>query len=123
MTSFENIVENGQMGRKLAFSYSVFNSLTINSRMILSSKQNSFKLDKSKILSSGKGLTLSQTSPGFYICFLLKTLWEKEKLLFNKQFPLIPQYFLPIWKKLSAVFIKFELSSANSLSLEQYKCC
>ena len=48
-------------------------------------------------------LTLSQTSPGFYVSAVqvfLKTLWEKEKLLINEQFLLFPQSLLPIWKTL-----------------------
>ena len=42
-------------------------------------------------------LTLSQTSPGFYVSALRvleKTLWEKEKLARNEQFLLFPHCFL-----------------------------
>ena len=51
-------------------------------------------------LSFGKGLTLSQTSPGFlhvYSTSLLKTLWEKDKLLVTSNLSFFPQCFLPVW--------------------------
>ena len=62
-------------------------------------------------------LTLSQTGPGFLrVCStsLLKTLWEKEKLLVIQSTPL--DNFLPFSSNL-------ELSSANSFSLEGSKIC
>ena len=46
-------------------------------------------------------LTLFQTSPVFLRVFsisLLKTLWEKEKLLVTSNFSFFPQCFLPRWK-------------------------
>ena len=47
-------------------------------------------------------LTLSQTSPGFYVSAenLLKTLWGKGEIARNQQFLLFPQCFLPIWRPL-----------------------
>ena len=46
---------------------------------------------------NGKELTLSQTSPGFYVCStsLLKTLWEKEKLLITNNFFFFHSVFYP----------------------------
>ena len=44
-------------------------------------------------------LTLSQTSPGFYVSTVqvfLKTLWEKDKLLSTSNLS-FPQCFLPVW--------------------------
>ena len=46
---------------------------------------------------------------------LLKTLWEKEKLLV--------QYFLPILEKFPPFSLNLKLSSANSFSLEESKIC
>ena len=69
-----------------------------------------FNLDQSKILSSGNGLTLSQTSAGFYVYItsLLKTLWEKEKLLVMSNFS-FSYSVLYQFEELSAIFIKFEI--------------
>ena len=39
---------------------------------------------------------------------LLKTLWEKEKLLFNEQFLFFQSVFYPSGK-LSAIFMEFEI--------------
>ena len=68
-----------------------------------------FNLDQSKIL-SGNGLTLSQTSPGFYVSAvrLLKTLWEKEKLLVTSNFSLSHSVFY-LFEELSAIFNKTEI--------------
>ena len=56
-----------------------------------------------------KGLTLSQTSPGFYVSAvqlnLLKTLWEKEKLLVTSNFSFSHGVFY-LFGELSASFIK-----------------
>ena len=46
-------------------------------------------------------LTLSQTSPGFYVSAVqvfLKTLQEKEKLLVTSNFSFLPLCFLPCWR-------------------------
>ena len=48
-----------------------------------------------------QNLTLSKTSPGFYwsaSTSLLKTLWEKEKLLETSNFSFSHSVFLPFWK-------------------------
>ena len=45
-------------------------------------------------------LTLSQTSPGFYVS-VVKVFWkhcEKEEIGHNEQFLLFPQCFLPVWR-------------------------
>ena len=56
-------------------------------------------------------LTLSQTSPGFYLSAIqafLKTLWEKEKLLETSNLSFSRSVFFPFWE-LSPIFIKFEI--------------
>ena len=59
-------------------------------------------------------LTLSQTSPGFYVCStgLLKILWEKQKLLVICPF-----------EELYSIFIIFEIDVCKLLSLEESKIC
>ena len=60
-------------------------------------------------------LTLSQTSPGFYVSAvqsLLKTLWEKEKLLLTSNFSFFHSVFYP-FGELSASFIEFEIAVCN----------
>ena len=49
---------------------------------------NAFNLDKSKFLSFGKELTLSQTTKFRLFQNELKTLWEKKKLLVMSNFSL-----------------------------------
>ena len=53
---------------------------------------------------------LSQTSPGLRVCSasLLKTLWEKEKLLVTSNFSFSHSVFYP-FEELSIIFIKFEI--------------
>ena len=56
-------------------------------------------------------LTLFQTNPGFLrVCStsLLKTQWEKEKLLVTSNFSFSHSVFYP-FRELSAIFIKFEI--------------
>ena len=53
---------------------------------------------------------------------LLKTLWEKEKLLVRSNFSFFHNVFYPS-EELSAIFINFELSSANSFNWEQCNIC
>ena len=66
--------------------------------------------NKSMNLFFGKGLTLSQTSPGFYMSAVqvLKTTWEKEKLLVTSNFSCSHSVFYP-FGELSAIFIKFKI--------------
>ena len=70
-------------------------------------------------------LTLSQTSPCFFfrVCStsLLKTLWEKEKLLVTSNFSFLPQCFLPFWRSHHHFHQIKKLSSANSFSLVESK--
>ena len=57
-------------------------------------------------------LTLSQTSLGFYVSAverLLKTLWEKEKLLVTSNFCFSRSVFFQ-FGELSAIIIKFEIA-------------
>ena len=51
---------------------------------------------------------------------LLKTQWEKEKLLVTSNFSFSHSVFY-LFGELSAIFIKFELSPANSFGLEESK--
>ena len=53
---------------------------------------------------------------------LLKTLWEKEKLLVTSNFSFSHRVFYT-FGEFSAIFIKFKLSSAKSFSLEASKTC
>ena len=60
-------------------------------------------------------LTLSQTTPGFYVSpvqVFLKTLWEKEKLQVTSNFFFSNNVFYQLGE-LSTIFTKFEMSSAN----------
>ena len=56
-------------------------------------------------------LTLSQTSPGFYVSAVQvfwKTLWGKEKLLITSNFSFSHSVFHTLGE-LSSIFIKFEI--------------
>ena len=56
-------------------------------------------------------LSLSQTSPAFYVSavqVLLKTLWEKEKLLVTSNFSFFHNIFYP-FGEFSTIFIKCEI--------------
>ena len=63
-------------------------------------------------VSSERQLTLSQTSPCFYVSVfstgLLKTLWEKEKLLVTNNFSFSHNVFYP-FGELSAIFIQLAI--------------
>ena len=74
-------------------------------------------LDQSKILSSGNGLNLSQTSPSF-VCLtsLLNTLWEKEKLLVKSNFSFSHGVFYP-FRELSAIFNQIQNCRLQTLSV------
>ena len=68
---------------------------------------------------------LSQTSPCFLcVCSrsLLKTLREKEKLLVASNFSISHSVYY-LFSKLSTIFIKFKLSSANSFSWVESNIC
>ena len=53
---------------------------------------------------------------------LLKTPWEKEKLLVMRNFSFSLSVFY-LFGELSEIFTKFKLSSANTLSLQKSKIC
>ena len=53
---------------------------------------------------------------------LLKTMWEKEKLLITSNFSFSPNAFYP-YGELPAVSLNLQLLSANSFSLEESKIC
>ena len=65
---------------------------------------------KGMSICEGFWLTLSQTSPCFYVSAvqILKTLWKKEKLLVVNNFSFTHSVFLHIWRTLS-FFFKFEI--------------
>ena len=69
-----------------------------------------FRMIKILLGLCGKGLTLSQTSPGFTVCStsLLKTLWEKKELLVTSNFYFSHSVFYP-FRELSTIFIKFRI--------------
>ena len=70
-------------------------------------------------------LTISQTSPGFYVSAVqvfLKTLWEKEKLLVTSNFSFSHCVFDPL-KNFLLFSSNLKLSSAKSFSLEESKMC
>ena len=73
-------------------------------------------------------LTLSQTSPGFYMTTvlvftsLLKTL-EKGEIAHNEQFLFFPQCFLNLLDNFQSCLSNLKLLSANSLCLEESKIC
>ena len=54
---------------------------------------------------------------------LLKTLWEKEKLLITSNFSFFPQCFLPILENFLPFSSNSKLASANSFSLGESKIC
>ena len=62
------------------------------------------------IYSVVKELTLSQTSPGFYVSAVQAFWkhWEKEKLLVTSNFSFSHSVFYP-FGELSAIFINFEI--------------
>ena len=67
-------------------------------------------LDQTEILSSGNGLTLSQTSPGFYLS-AVQVFWKhrkKDKLLVMSSFYFSHSVFYT-FEELSSIFIKFEI--------------
>ena len=84
------------------------------------SSANALNLVKSKNLSFGIELTLSQTSLGFYVCStsLLKTLWKKEKLLITSNFSFSHSVFYP-FRGFSAISIKFEIFVCKLFQFER----
>ena len=70
-------------------------------------------------------LTLSQTSPGFYIS-AVQVFWKhngKRKIARNEQFLLFPQCFLSVWRTFPPFSSNIKLPSANYFSLEESKIC
>ena len=84
-----------------SFSYNVFNPSppkNVNFSVIfIFSSASSFKVDQSKNLLFGKELKPIPTFWRPWETSLLKTLWEKEKLLLTSNFSFFPQCFLPLW--------------------------
>ena len=78
-----------------------------------------------KFFSVIKEFTLSQQALVF-TCLQYNKSFEntvgKEEIAHNEQFLLFPQCFLPIWRTLLFTS-NLKLSSANSLSLEEFKIC
>ena len=53
---------------------------------------------------------------------LLKTLWEKKKLLVTSNFSFSHSVFYP-YEELSTIFITFEICRLQTLNLEESKIC
>ena len=111
-----------------SFSHNVFYPSKTNfnfSATFNLSSANAFNLDQSKNLSFGKELTLSQTSPGFYVS-AVQVLWKhcgKRRscsLWAICPFPTVLSTRLDNFLPLSS---NLELSSANCFSLEGSKIC
>ena len=62
------------------------------------------------MMNHSDALTLSQTSPGFYVSAVqvFENTVGKGEIARNEQFHLLPQCFLPVGE-LSAIFIKLEI--------------
>ena len=74
--------------------------------------------DSLKCCRFGKELTLSETSPGFYVSAVIrKTLWEKDKLLVTSNF----SFSHSVFYALGELSYNLKLSSANPFSLGQSK--
>ena len=82
------------------FSTRFENFVPLSSNLKLSSS-NSFSLEESKICCLGKDLRVCLTS-------LLKTLWEKEKLLVTSNFSFSHSVFYP-FRELFTIFINFKI--------------
>ena len=115
-----------------SFSHSVFKRLVSQGRQKVLLCGNGFKdlqekhssLGSLKIVivwSSLQILTLYQTSPGFYVSAvksLLKTLWEKEKLLVRSNFS-FSHIFFYLLQKLSDIFTKVEIVVCKLFQFER----
>ena len=103
--------------------FSTFHKTNIKfSVTFILSSAHAFNLDWSKISWFGKELTLSQTSPGFYVYAVqvfLKTLREKEKLLVTSNFSFSHSVFYTFQELCCHFHLK--LSAATSFSLEESK--
>ena len=87
------------------------------------SQANVFNKGWSKFLSYCKGLTLSQTSPGFYVSavkFFENTV-AKGEIARYEQFLLFPLFFLLILKNFLPFSSNLKLSSANYFSWKSLK--
>ena len=72
-----------------------------------------------------KCLTLSQTSPGFYVSEIqvFENTVGKGEIARNEQFLLFPQCFLILWRTYCHFSSSVKLSSAKPLNLEESKTC
>ena len=84
--------------------------------------QTDFTAIEKQVLATYTNLSLSQTSPGFYASTVqvLKTLWEKEKLLITSNFSFSHNVFYPYFLLFSS---NLKFSSAISFSLEESTIC
>ena len=75
------------------------------------SSASAFTFERYKILSFARLLTLSQTSPVFYVSAVqvfLQTLWKKEKLLVTSSFSFSHSVFYP-FEALPDISINFKV--------------
>ena len=84
------------------------------------SPANAFNLDEAKILSSGKGLTLSHKIPTFNDPKEggFENISGKGENAGNQHFLLFPKCFLPFPKQISIFLVTFNLSSVCALNLD-----
>ena len=104
-----------------SFSLNVFFSYKHKNYLFNLSSANAFNLAQPKILLFGNELKTAQSFNPFpnkpwFLCvcstILLKTLWEKEKLLVTSNFSFFHSNFYP-FGELSATFIQFEIVVCN----------
>ena len=129
-TSLTKTLEKGEIARDeqfLPFPNSVFYPLknflpcSSNSKLL---SANSFRLEESKNLLFGKRLTLHHTITTFNDPdreALLKTLWEKEKMLVTSISSFSHNVLQPSKKQTSNFQSHFVLSSAHAFNLDQSK--
>ena len=86
---------------------------------------NTFTLNQFKILSFGKGLTLSQTNPGFYVSAVqvFRKHCGKRRNCSLRAISPFPTVFSTLLENFLPFSSNLKLSSANSFSLEESKIC
>ena len=126
----ENIVRNGEIACNkpfLLFSQCFLPHMVLifHFKCTLKCRLLCFNLDKSKILSSGNGLTLSQTTRGFYVSAVqvFRKHCGKRRNCSQQAISSFPSVFSTLLENFLPFSSNSKLSSANSLSLEESKIC